>query len=524
MTPPLLGQIRAIAVTDLRLRLRRPGTLWLILALSGLAYLFIRDPATGMGLMVVDGARARYTSQVVAISTAGLASFLLTFAGFYLTSNSLRRDLLARTGGIIAVTPVGSGSYLVGKFLGGAGYLGLVTGAYLLNIMAMHLLRGEGPLEPFTYLLTYLLALGPAIIVVAALALCFECIPILSGRAGDVAYFFVWMVLVALGAIGEGGGIGRFLDVMGIGFILAQVHSVAGAQNIAIGMSPFDPQVAPWVLPPISLTLGTLLPRLTTALFAVPILLLAWAFFHRFDPARVRSGSQTAGADLVRRVSLLIKPLTRIVSSVGARLVPAAPGTLRPILAETVMTLCQAPLVLLAWLGTVAATIAASGATVAHTLPIVLSAILAVTLADLATRDRAAGIQAMLFSLPQMKPDYARIKFGAAALLALLFCLPPALRIAIEAPGAALSLLIAGGFMAALATALGFLTRTPKTFMGVFLLFLYLVLNGAQLPALDFAGWNGVATGSTRVGYLLVTVLLGGLAEGKHRWDLAREG
>ena len=130
----------------------------------------------------------------------------------------------------------------------------------------------------------------------------------------------------------------------------------------------------------------------------------------------------------------------------------------------------------------------------------------------------------MLYSMPGIKPGYARIKFGAAALLALLFCLPPALRIAFGAPGSALSLVMAAGFMAALATALGFLTRTPKTFMGVFLLFVYLVLNGATVPALDFAGWNGVATGRTRAGYLVVTLLLWGLAEAKHRWDLVREG
>jgi multisubunit Na+/H+ antiporter MnhB subunit len=59
--------------------------------------------------------------------------------------------------------------------------------------------------------------------------------------------------------------------------------------------------------------------------------------------------------------------------------------------------------------------------------------------------------------------------------------------------------------------------------MGVFLLFLYLVLNGAQAPGLDFAGWNGVATGSTRIGYLVAAVLLVGIAQGKHRWDLAKE-
>ena len=97
------------------------------------------------------------------------------------------------------------------------------------------------------------------------------------------------------------------------------------------------------------------------------------------------------------------------------------------------------------------------------------------------------------------------------------------MRIAFSAPGSALSLLIAAGFMGALATALGLLTRTPKTFMGVFMLFLYLVLNGAQVPGLDFAGWNGVATGATRVGYMIAAAVLGLIAMAKHRWDITRE-
>jgi hypothetical protein len=73
-----------------------------------------------------------------------------------------------------------------------------------------------------------------------------------------VAYFFVWTVLVAMGAIGEARGGGMVLDVMGIGFILAQVHSVSAAQNIAIGVTPFDPRLAAWVLPPMSLTTAIL--------------------------------------------------------------------------------------------------------------------------------------------------------------------------------------------------------------------------------------------------------------------------
>ena len=420
--PSPISQVIGIAATDLRLRLRRPATLWLILVLSGLAYLLIPDPATGRALMVVDGARALYTSQVVALATAGLASLLLTFSGFYLTSNTIRRDLLARTGGIIAATPVSSGTYLVGKWLGGAAYLALITAMYVLNVMAMHLLRGEGPLEPVTYLITYLLALGPAIVVVSALALMFECVPPLAGRLGDVLYFFVWSVLLALGAMGQGGGAGRYMDVMGLGFILGQVHSVSNSQQLAIGMTPFRGGVAPWVLPPIPLTFAILLPRVTAALLAVPLLFIARLFFHRFDPARVRSGRTGSGDGLIRRLSVILKPVTRTVSAVGARLVPAVPGVVRPIVAETVMTLCQSPLVLLAWFAVVIATIIAPSETVRHILPLLVALMLAIALADLSTRDRAAGVQAMLYSMPRIKPDYAfdQARRGSAAGPALL--------------------------------------------------------------------------------------------------------
>lgn len=517
------GQIGTIVLTDLKLRLRRPSTLWLVVALSGMAYMLIPDPATGRALMVVNGARALYTSQVIATTTAALAGFLLTFVGFYLTSNALSRELLARTGGIIAATPVSSARYLLGKWLGGAAYLGIVGLLYLLNVMAMHLLRGEGPLQPFTYLLTYVVVLGPAVVIVAALAICFECIPLLAGRLGDVAYFFLWMVLLALGTINAQTAGDQFSDILGVGFVLSQVNEATGAHSLSLGMMPFDTQVVPWVLPPISLSAGMVLTRTATALLAAPILLAAWVTFHRFDPAKVRSGGQTSGGSLLRRISTMLKPLTRVVATVGFRAVSAAPPRLRAVTAETVMSFSESPLVVVAWLAVAGATIIGGETTARHTLPLVVAVILAVALADLSTRDRAAGTLGMLYSMPRVKGDYAWIKMGAATLLALAFCVPVALRIAFSSPGAALSLVLAAGFMAGLATALGLLTRTSKTFMGVFLLFLYLVLNGAQAPALDFAGWNGVATGATRAGYLVATVLLLAMAVAKHRWDLARE-
>ncbi len=397
---------------------------------------------------------------------------------------------------------------------------------YVLNVMAMHLLRGEGPLEPVTYFVTYLLALGPAILVVSALAISFECIPVLSGRVGDVLYFFIWMVLLAVGAMGaQGGGAGSFLDVMGLGFILGQVHSVTGSEHLAIGMTPFNPAVAPWVLPPMSLSLrrAPAAPRHRAARGADPARGRSSFSIGSTPPAcaaRARRQADTSSAGS----PLLLKPLTRLVSGAGERLVAVAPAPLRAIVAETVMTLCQSPLLLLAWLGVLVATLVAPEIKLLHLLP-------ARHRGDPGHRarrplDARPGRRHTAAALQHAHRE-ARTTPGSSwaprHCWRLLFCVPPAIRIAFSSPGSALSLVIAAGFMAALATALGLLTRTPKAFMGVFLLFVYLVLNGAQVPALDFAGWNGVATSTTRVGYLVATLVLAALAAAKHRWDMTRE-
>ena len=381
-------------------------------------------------------------------------------------------------------------------------------------------LAGGGPWTVY-YFLTYALALGPAIIVVAALALMFECVPLLSGRLGDVLYFFLWAILLAMGAMSEGGGAGKYLDVMGLGFIMRQVHAVSNSTQLAIGMTPFRRDVAPWVLPPIPLSFATLLPRLTVALLSVPILMVARLFFHRFDPARVQSGRQGSGDGLIRRISTLTKPITRIVSGAGAHLVPAAPAVLRPVLAETVMTLCQSPLVVLAWLAVVATTIVSSNATARHALP--------------RRRHRARrGTRRPRHARPcgrdpvnalQHAAHQAGLRLhqaGGAVLLALLFCIPPAIRIAFSAPGSALSLVIAAGFMGALATRSASHPDAQGIHGGVHAV----PLSRAEWRAgtgLDFAGWNGVATGSTRLGYMFAAALFGLIAVAKHRWDVARE-
>jgi hypothetical protein len=114
----------------------------------------------------------------------------------------------------------------------------------------------------------------------------------------------------------------------------------------------------------------------------------------------------------------------------------------------------------------------------------------------------------MLDGIARLKVDRVAWKLGTAFVVALLFALVPLLRLAVAAPSSALSLLVGLFFAAALSTALGELSRSPKTFAALFLFFLYLVLNGGGQAAMDFAGWYGTATPSVMVGYLGLAVAL----------------
>src|SRR5213078_4219875 len=82
---------------------------------------------------------------------------------------------------------------LPGKFLGNVLFLGVFFAGFMLVSMAMVIVRGEAPLQPLVFLEQYLLIAPAPIVYVSALAILFESVPWLSGRFGDVAYFFLFM-------------------------------------------------------------------------------------------------------------------------------------------------------------------------------------------------------------------------------------------------------------------------------------------------------------------------------------------
>lgn len=514
MSLPSASRVAAVLAADLRARMRRPGVALLMVLSAVAAVLLIPDPAPGHGLVMIAGARALYTSPTLALATSTLLSIALTFFGFYVVRGALEHDVRARLAGVIAASPVRSAEYLSGKLLGSIALLSAVGVGFMSAAMAMQVVRGEGPLEPGTYLVHFAALALPAVVWVAALALLFECAPGLSGRIGDFVYLLVWGASVPLSIEGwKSGGIGRLFDVMGMGYVIHEVERVAGTREFSIGSAPGDPALPPVVFPGLAFPPDALVLRAASLLAPLLLLPLALALFRRFDPARTKS---RAG---VRRF------LPALAQRAAAALARPALGPLSRLSPDVALSFRARPL-----LGVLAAALAAAAivlpaASVRQVVLPVAFAALSLALADVATRERDAGLRGIVFAAPGRRDRFVAWKLGTALGVAALVAGVPALRVLFASASAGVSALIGLAFLACAAVALGVASGTPKAFVAVSLALWYLALNARSgEPALDYGGWWASATPAVQAGWLAAAVACAAGAWAAHRRRLASEG
>jgi hypothetical protein len=357
---------------------------------------------------------------------------------------------------------------------------------------------------------------GPVIVVVSAIALMFECLPPLSGRIGDVLYFFLWVFLLsvpAATAMQTKGGAGSRYDVFAMSFVINAANDQATSDfhahpEVSIGSSRFDQTKAPWRFRGVTWSAPVVVARITSTMLALPALLIAWLAFARFDPARRRDGASGSRTSVQGRMAAPLRRVLRVLRPASW----GGPGLLRATLGEIALTLMLHPAVLLAMLAAAVFGVLLPAVTLRSALvPIVFVALVA-TLAELPTRDRAARVDGIRNGITGVRASSVYAKLLAALGIALAFLAVPLFRIALSQPVDALSLLIGGWLFAAAGVGLGMLARTPKLFAGVALLFLYVVMSSAHAPEFDFAGWNGAADNRARAAYFLTAMLFAALA------------
>lgn len=528
MTERLL-RLAAVVRADFLIRVRRPSTVVVFLLLSAIPYLWIPDPATGRALIQVNGQRALYNSAAIGMATAALGTMFIGLFGFYVVSNALKRDVLSRCGYVVASTTMRGSEYIVGKFAGNVFFLSVFMAGFMATSMAMVLVRGEAPLEPLVFMKQYLLLVPPSIAFVSAIAIVFECTPLLRTKFGDVMYFFLWLgVMGAVTALIEqnvGASWAPYFDVSGLGFLLQQMKTYYHTNSLSIGASTFDASKGALVFPGLQADPRWLLPRVVSTLWPLALLAVARLFFHRFDPSRLRAAGERAKTSWIGRFNAMAKPFARLFVSLASLLVPVSgrPSLLRSAATDALTTIAAFPLAFIAAISFAIATLSTDARSIFTGLLPIAFAGCAIVIADIACREKRAGTMALVFAAPSLRTRFVAWKFLSAVFVALTLIGLPILRAITLRPSAALPLLVGFLFTCAAATALGILSANPKTFIVGFLSFWYVTTQdkGAS-PSLDFAGWFGTATPLVIAAYALGALGLLAAAQLFHARELRR--
>jgi len=506
----VIGRIGAIVRADFLIRFRRLSTVIVFLLLSAFAYVWVPNPKTGMTLMQINGARVLYNSAAIGMGTSMLATIFIGLFGFYVISNAVRRDIDSRCGYVIASTTVRTGEYVIGKFLGNVVFLTTFVAGYMLASMAMLLVRGEAPLEPLIFIKQYAIVAPSTIVFVSVAAIVFESIPFLSGRFGDVAYFFLYSLSLAfvVNMMMHGGeGAARYFDFSGFGYLMEQTHRNFHTDSMSIGMSPFDATKRVLVIDGFNLGGGAWATRLVSTASSIPLLLLAQLFFHRFDPARLRASGAKGKRGWMRNFNALARPFVRPLAALPVR--GAA-------LNDAKMTFAATPFAGFALLGITIASIAKPASVVAG------FALAALFIADVASRDRRAGTTGLIYAAPRLRERFVTWKLRSAAIVAFLLLVAPLLQAALAQRGRLLPLVVGIVFIAAAATSLGVISGNPKTFIVLFLTFWYVVVNdNGATKALDFAGFYSTPAWTVTLLYAAIAIAFIGTAELVHKMRLS---
>jgi hypothetical protein len=490
--PPLW----TVALTELRLRLRRPATLVTVLLVMVLGWIMISDPAGGSTLIAVNGARVRYTSAALALGSAGQTGLLFGLAGFFLLRGRAAQDLRSGVAGVIGASIDGGAVFVLGRWLGGVLYLSALLAAAMLTVILAHAVRGEGPVEVFVYVLTYVLVFTPLVLfTVSCATLCDNYAP-LMGKGGDLLFFVVWMAQLALLpqlTSGHAAPLVSLLDFTGLSGVIMALASQFDVARMSLGIADFDAAKAPLTLAAFPWTGKMAALRAGTAALALLPLLPAVLCFHRYSPDRVKPAQARSRRSPLALVNGALRPLSRLCQPLFA-LAARLPGMAGQVLADATLTLAAAPAAIAVLL---AAQLAALLVDARALGPLLLGCVAfwGVLVSDLATRDNDAGCAAMAAAVPGGAARRYWRQLAAGYVLGLMFTALAGLRLALLQPRLALALATGLFALAALASLLGRCSGSARTFLLLILAWLYVCINAVQVPWVDAIGANGVATG-----------------------------
>lgn len=515
----MMAVVKALALNEMRLRLRRTSTMVTLLVVVAISWMMIVDPAGGSALITVNSARVLYTSAALSVGSAALGCILFGLGGFYLVRGRVAEDVRSGTGSVIAASPVGNALFVFSRWLGSVAYLGALVLAFMLTIMVLHAIRGDGPIEPLVYLQNYALLLLPLVLFTVSCATLFDNWAPLMGKAGDLLFFFLWAGQLGLVApiaevIPVGGALPmvELVDFNGMGASMLVVINALHSKNVALGGGDFKAALAPVLMGSDLWSWKLIGMRAAAGLIALLPLLLSVLVFHRFSPDRIKVSIASKRRTPLNVINGWLRPLSALTAPLF-RVAAGMPGLAGQVLADVALTLASAPSAILALGVSLGASLLVPDAALGGVLMASL-VFWGVLVSDTSTRDFSAGTEDMSGALRGgVDARYVR-HYAATLLLGLLFTGVVAARWAHAEPVRALAVLAGVASMSALATAFGRCSRSARLFMALFLFWAYIVLNRPPVALVDAVGFVGVANGHSIVLWTLagVCALAGGYA------------
>ncbi|GAB2514854.1 ABC transporter permease [Lysobacter humi (ex Lee et al. 2017)] len=468
--------VAAIAIADLRQRLRAPRT-WLLLA--GLAALswwsFPPVDADYLTVSFGQGARARYSSAWVGLVIASIYGALLSLAGFYVVRGTVVRDFDTGVWQLLVATPMHRAGYLAAKWLSHLALFGLMLAAGMATGVVAQFVRGEVPVfDALELVKPVVLVALPALALTATFAVWFDLVPWLRRSAGNVAYFFVWTFLLATNiARGEHGG-GWPGDPQGMLAVESALskHAAAtgaglGGGGLSVGTQALEgkaPLLFDWTQWNVGADL--LAARGLWIAIAVVALLAAAPLLDRFAAQRAGARAASTEGRRLRLLDILLAPLRR--SAFGALVSAEVQLALRPRRRRWFVAMGAVY---------VAQAVAPEKGLVAAVLAGWLLSMDVFGRAVLRELDTRTG--ALVFTASGMRSRLLGARVIVAVGLAWTVTAPAIVRFAVQSPAAALALLVTGASIALWGLALGALFRNARPFELVLVASAYVSLQGA---------------------------------------------
>jgi hypothetical protein len=278
-----------LARADFLERVRRYSFLFTL----GIAVYLGYAAASGQLVMQINDSRGVFNSAWIGGLMALVATTFLSLAGFYVVKNTIERDRSTRVGEILASTPITRTLYVMGKTASNFAVLAVMVLILAVSGIIMQFWRAEDPhVDLWKLLAPFLLIALPAMAMVAAIGVLFETIPWLRGGFGNVVYFFVWCVGLAVPVSAAVNLTKSLLDWPGLSLIFESLRSASQAPvehssfTMSIGSNVNSLSIFRW--DGIAWTTSLVLSRLVWFGAALAIAFFAALLFDRFDPARGR--------------------------------------------------------------------------------------------------------------------------------------------------------------------------------------------------------------------------------------------